>query len=713
VHSQVFLHDAEPFVMAVARDVSERLLAEAELRASEARYRELLQVMDKGVLVQDASGGVLSVNPSACRILGRSEAELTDSELRIADWDFVDIDNQPLAVADLPPVRALREGRTIDSETIGVFDLRQRRYIWIAVTSTPLFREDDAAPFSVISTFSDVSPLKRDSELFLQTQELARIGGWEWEPRGSRMHFTAPMYRLLDLEPGGSVSLATLVEAVQPLERASVESALRAAEAHGGSFDLECQIRSARGRRRWVRLLGEGQHRQGEVFRVVGTLQDITKDKLTEAALRQRALTDPLTGLANRDAIVERIGHALEQADLQNGPAVLHIDLDRFKVVNDLLGHQGGDALLRAAGERLLATIGDQGVAARFSGDEFLVLNPVGGANRAGSLAERIAQAFSEPFSYAGEEFSITSSVGVACYPQDGATVQQLLHNADAAMLEAKRRGRNTWQPFTPALARQMSDRLVIETQLRRALENNEFHLVYQPQVELASGRMRGVEALLRWNNRLLGPLRPDVFIPFAETTGDIVRIGGWVIREACRQLRAWREDGLQLDRVAVNVSFRQFLGEDFDHTVLAALQEFGLPGSSLELEITERVLMEDAADTLRTLREIKSHGVSISIDDFGEGYSALNYLRRLPIDGVKISHGFMKDIPGSLVDATICRSIIHIAKSLGLVVIGEGVETAQQRAFLLADRADLAQGYLFSPPLAHDAVPLYRPPLL
>jgi diguanylate cyclase (GGDEF)-like protein/PAS domain S-box-containing protein len=712
VHSQVFIHDGRPYVMAVARDVSERVAAESELRASEARYRELLQVMDKGVLVQDERGRVMSVNPAACRILGREEAELIDDAISIDDWDFVDVDGQRLPARELPPVRALREGRTIESATIGVFDLRQRRYIWVAVTSTPLFRDNRSTPFSVISTFSDVSQLKRDSELFLQTQELARIGGWEWEPFGQRMHFTGPLYRLLDLEPGTSVSLTTLIEAVQPVERQNVEAALRAAEAHGGSFDLECQIRSARGRRRWVRLLGEGQHRQGDVFRIVGTLQDITKDKLTEAALRQRALTDPLTGLPNRDAIVERIERVLDHAEPASGPGVLHIDLDRFKVVNDLLGHQGGDALLRMAGERLVAAVGEQGVAARFSGDEFLVLNMAGGSDVACELAERIAQAFDSPFSYGGEEFSITSSVGVACYPVDGATVQQLLHHADAAMIEAKRRGRNTWQPFTPALARQMSDRLVIETQLRRALENGEFHLVYQPQVELASGRMRGVEALLRWNNRLLGPMAPDVFIPFAETTGDIVRIGAWVIREACRQLRAWREDGLQLDRVAVNVSFRQFLSEDFDETVLSALREFDLPGSSLELEITERVLMEDAADTLRTLRAIKAHGVSISIDDFGEGYSALNYLRRLPIDGVKISHGFMKDVPNSQVDAVICRSIIHIARSLGLVVIGEGVETAQQRAFLLADKADLAQGFLFSAPLAPDAVPLYRPPL-
>jgi diguanylate cyclase (GGDEF)-like protein/PAS domain S-box-containing protein len=712
VHSQVFVRDGRSYVMAVARDVSEREAAQHELQASEARYRQLLHAMDKGVLVQGRDGRVISVNPSACRILRRSEAELIDPRSGQAEWEFVDVDGQPLSPARLPAALALRERRTIESVTIGMYDLRERRYVWISVTATPQFRDGQPSPFMVISTFSDISELKRDSELFLQTQELARIGGWEWDPSSGRMYFTVPLYRMLDLELGSAVGLPSLLDHVQPSERANVESALRIAERRGGGFDVECRIRSARGRRRWVRLIGEGQHRRGEVFRVVGTLQDITKDKLTEDTLRQQALSDPLTGLPNRDAIVERIGDALNQARLDSGPAVLHIDLDRFKVVNDLLGHQGGDALLRAAGERLVACVGSEGCAARFGGDEFLVLNPAGGPELAAEVAERITRAFGAPFSYAGEEFSITSSVGLACYPSDGATVQQLLQNADAAMFESKRRGRNTWQAFNPALARQMSDRLVIETQLRRALENREFHLVYQPQVELAGGEMRAAEALLRWNNRLLGPMRPDVFIPYAETTGDIVRIGAWVIREACRQLRAWREDGLTLARVAVNVSFRQFLSEDFDHTVLAALQEYGLSGDSLELEITERVLMEDAADTLRTLRAIKAHGVMISIDDFGEGYSALNYLRRLPIDGVKISHGFMKGVPGTQTDAVICRSIIHIAKSLGLTVIGEGVETVEQRDFLLADRADLAQGYLYSPPLPADALPMYRPPV-
>jgi diguanylate cyclase (GGDEF)-like protein/PAS domain S-box-containing protein len=711
VHSKVFIHDGRPYVVAVARDVSAREAVASELRASEGRYRQLLQAMDKGVIVHDGRGRAISVNPAACRILGRSESELLDPQVRLDDWEFVDVDNRPISPDHLPSLRALREGKTIESATIGVMDLRQRRYTWVAVTATPLVRDGEPEPFSVISTFSDVSELKRDSELFLQTQELSQIGGWEWDPVAARMYFTAPLYRLLDLPADSQVDLSTLIETVQPQDRPQAEMVLRAAERQGGSFDIECRVRTGRGRRRWIRLLGEGQHRNGDVFRVVGTVQDITKDKLTQATLRQQALTDPLTGLPNRDSIVDRIGTAIAQAVPGDGPAVLHVDLDRFKVVNDLLGHHGGDALLRAAGERLVAAVGGGGIAARFGGDEFLVLSPVGGTEKAAAIAQRIAQAFSAPFTYADEEFSITSSIGLACYPDDASTVQQLLQNADAAMFEAKRRGRNTWQAFNPALARQMADRLVIETQLRRALENREFRLEYQPQVDLASGRMIAVEALLRWDSRLLGPMNPDVFIPYAETTGDIVRIGAWVLHESCRQLKEWREGGLDLERVAVNVSFRQFLSEDFEKFVLAALHEHGLPGSALELEITERVLIEDSADTLHTLRELKSHGVLISIDDFGEGFSALNYLRRLPIDGVKISHGFMRGIPDSPADAVICRSIIHIARSLGLTVIGEGVETTAQRDFLIDGQAELAQGYLFSAPLAPAAVPGYRPP--
>jgi diguanylate cyclase (GGDEF)-like protein len=483
-----------------------------------------------------------------------------------------------------------------------------------------------------------------------------------------------------------------------------VQTALLAALVHGSNFHIECRLRTARGVSRGVRLMGgpPGAEPPAVAPRVSGTLQDITENRHQQEKLRRQALTDPLTGLANRDAALEELGRALEHAGPELGPAVLYVDLDRFKVVNDLLGHNAGDALLAAAGRRLQEAAGEYGMVARFGGDEFLVLMPQtlrGVAPMA--LAEHIAQTFNRSFEYAGEEFSLTASIGLARYPDDGATRQQLINNADAAMSDAKRRGRNTWQRFNPALAQQQSERLLIETQLRRALDNHEFALAYQPQVSMRDGRVQSAEALLRWNNRVLGEMPPDKFIHHAETTGDIVRIGAWVMREACRQLRAWRSQGIALERVAVNVSFRQFLNDDFATMVIAALREFGLDGSALELEITERVLIEDAPDTVETFAKLKALGVSLTIDDFGEGYSALNYLRRLPIDGLKISHTFMQGVPGNASDADICLAIIRIAQSLGLTVIAEGVETPEQRDFLLALGTELCQGYLYSPPLA------------
>jgi diguanylate cyclase (GGDEF)-like protein len=468
-------------------------------------------------------------------------------------------------------------------------------------------------------------------------------------------------------------------------------------------------LRTARGEPRWARLLGRGTSDGDGNARVSGTLQDISESKQQQERLRRQALTDPLTGLANRDAVLEELGRALEHAGPERGPAVLYIDLDRFKVVNDLLGHNAGDSLLAAAGRRLQEAAGEFGTVARFGGDEFLVLMPQtlrGVAPMA--LAEHIAQTFVRSFEYGGEEFSLTASIGLARYPDDGVTRQQLINNADAAMSDAKRRGRNTWQRFNPALAQQLSERLLIETQLRRALDNHEFALVYQPQVSMHDGKVRSAEALLRWNNRVLGAMRPDRFIQHAETTGDIVRIGAWVMREACRQLRAWRSEGIALPRVAVNVSFRQFLSDDFAGMVVAALQEFELDGSSLELEITERVLIEDAPDTVETFARLKALGVSLTIDDFGEGYSALNYLRRLPIDGLKISHTFMQGVPDNTSDADICLAIIRIAQSLGLAVVAEGVETAQQRAFLMALGTEVCQGYFYSEPLSPEAFAKY-----
>jgi EAL domain-containing protein (putative c-di-GMP-specific phosphodiesterase class I) len=271
-------------------------------------------------------------------------------------------------------------------------------------------------------------------------------------------------------------------------------------------------------------------------------------------------------------------------------------------------------------------------------------------------------------------------------------------------MYDSKRKVRNGWQGFTPALAQKQQERLRVETHLRRAADNNEFHLVYQPQVDLRHGRVVAAEALIRWQNEHLGEMRPDRFIGHAEVTGDIVRIGNWVMREACRQICAWRDAGLGIVRVAINVSYRQFLGDDLAQVVAGVLREFGLPGSALELEFTERVLIEDSPDTIRTFAALRDLGVMLTIDDFGEGFSALNYLRRLPIHGLKLSQMFLHGVPANKSDVAVCQAVAGIARSLGLALVAEGVENQAQRQFLLDLGVPIGQGFLFAPGLSPEA---------
>ncbi|MNV41284.1 Cyclic di-GMP phosphodiesterase Gmr [compost metagenome] len=382
--------------------------------------------------------------------------------------------------------------------------------------------------------------------------------------------------------------------------------------------------------------------------------------------------------------------------------AVLYIDLDRFKTVNDVLGHNAGDQLLIEASRRIRDAVGTEGLLARFGGDEFVVTCDARDVpQRPEQLAEAITHAFTRSFQFGKDEFSVTTSIGIARAPQHGLRPQQLIQSADLAMYECKRRGRNSWLEFCEEMERRQHDRLQIERRLRKALERNEFRLVYQPQVDLQSGRIIACEALIRWRNRQLGELRPDIFISHAENTGDIVRIGEWVLHEACRQVRQWQDEGLGLIRVAINVSYRQFSGDRLARLVRDVLGEHGLPGAALELEFTERVLIEDAPSTLRTFAELRQMGVMLTIDDFGEGYSALNYLRTLPIHGLKLSQLFISGVPKNRSDVAVCEAVSGIARSLGLGLVAEGIESEAQRQFLVQLGVPVGQGFLFAPGLS------------
>lgn len=693
VHSAGFLHQGQRRIIAIARDLSNR--QEAELR-----FRELVELIDRGVIVQDDNLRIVYANSAAMRLLSLHSGESIADELRSGQWMVIDERGHELSRDQYPSTVALSTGRIVESTVLGLYHRDRRELIWLSVTAVPRFPAGGDRPHQVFALFSNVTALKRDSALFDRAQALAHIGGWEWDSGRDRLYLTDEATHILGYDTP-LVSIEELLNCLRPLDRHRLRNGLERSLGNGRGLDLEVQGLRPDGSSFWVRVIGDAGTGEpiGQV--ITGTLQDITERKLEEEHLRVQARSDPLTGLLNRDAVQAELEQRLDTFP-QSPIAVLYIDLDRFKVVNDVLGHAAGDRLLASAARRIRQAVGERAQIARFGGDEFLVVCSLDGEpQRAERIADSILETFGDSFRVDGEEFSITASIGIAQSPLDGRTAQQLIQSADVAMYDSKRRGRNSWQAFTPELAEQQLHRLQLETHLRRAVHNDELHLVYQPQVDLSDGSVIAVEALIRWRNRSLGEMRPDRFIGHAETTGDIVGIGGWVLHEACRQLREWRDQGLRIERVAVNVSYRQFLGDDLANSVTEALSEYGLSGSALELEFTERVLIEDAPDTVRTFARLRELGVSLSIDDFGEGYSALNYLRRLPIHGLKLSQLFVQGVPDNQSDVAVCQAVTGIARSLGLGLVAEGIETERQRAFLRELGVAIGQGFLFAPGLA------------
>jgi diguanylate cyclase (GGDEF)-like protein/PAS domain S-box-containing protein len=431
-------------------------------------------------------------------------------------------------------------------------------------------------------------------------------------------------------------------------------------------------------------------------------IRDITERKLAEAQIRELAYHDTLTGLPNRLLFNDRLAMAMAQAQRQQRKvAVLFIDLDRFKIINDSLGHSFGDRLLQSVSQRIQLTIREGDTLARLGGDEFTLLLPaLAEAVDAAKVADKVLEVLRLPFELDGRELFVTASMGVSIYPDDGADVEELVKNSDTAMYRAKEQGRDNYQLYTPAMNARALERLHLENGLRKAMAQNELVVYYQPLVDLRSGRIEGVEALVRWQHPELGLVAPSEFIPIAEATGLIVPIGPWVLRTACAQVHAWHEAGHPNLCVSVNLSARQFQHPSLPEEIRAVLKETGLDARCLDLEITETSAMQNAELTTSILNEIKALGVRISIDDFGIGYSSLSYLKRLPINTLKIDQSFVRDITSDPDDAAIARAVIAMAHSLKLTVVAEGVETAEQLAFLSAHRCDKMQGYYFSEPL-------------
>ena len=441
--------------------------------------------------------------------------------------------------------------------------------------------------------------------------------------------------------------------------------------------------------------------RSGAVTHFVGVQHDITELKRYQDELEHQANHDALTGLANRNLLKDRLHQQLALAHRYKRTfSVAFIDLDNFKLINDSLGHDVGDRLLRIAGERLAACVRDGDTVARPGGDEFVLLvaerSNEGGAYR---VVQRVMAALAPPFQIDHREFNVTCSVGIASFPRDGQDAETLLRNADTAMYRAKESGRNTFQLYSSEMNVNVGERLSVETDLWRALERDELRLYYRPKVELKTGRIIGTEALLRWQHPVRGMILPGKFIPVAEESSLIVQIGRWVIETACAQNVAWQNAGLPHVPVAVNISARQLHNKDLVPSVRSALAASGLEPKYLEIELTESAAMLSVDRAMSTLSELRAMGVQVSLDDFGTGYSSLSHLKRFPVTRLKIDQTFVRDLATDVDDAAIVRAIIVVAQELSLDVTAEGVETAQQVAFLTAHNCSEAQGFYFARP--------------
>jgi diguanylate cyclase (GGDEF)-like protein/PAS domain S-box-containing protein len=522
-----------------------------------------------------------------------------------------------------------------------------------------------------------------------------------------RMRYASPsVEKLLGYQPEDLIG-TQLSQHMHPDDAEAVLDHL-VRSSSGGEHSVEFRFRERNGKWRTLEATVNYLLDNPDINGIVLNCRDVTARKRDEDTIRHLAYFDALTDLPNRMLFDDRLAQSLAHSRRKGAPgvAIMFLDIDRFKTINDTLGHGAGDELLRSAAQRLSPCLREEDTLARLGGDDFLFLIPeVSDVETAARIAQKILDCFSKPFRVLDHELHVTGSLGISMFPSDGNDAETLIRNADTALHRAKEQGRNRYQLYAPAMNAVAFQRLVLENNLRYAVERNEFALHYQPLVSLETGATVGVEALIRWQHPELGRISPADFVPMAEETGVIVPMTQWVLRTACAQMKSWLRSGINLQTMSLNVSPRFFNDSNLPEMVGEVLRATELEGHYLSIELTESVMMGSTDATIDTLQQLKQYGVKISIDDFGTGYSSLSYLKRLPIDTLKIDQSFVRDIPNSPDAEAIAVLIIGMAHSLKLSVVAEGVETQDQKLFLQFKGCDIMQGYLVSRPLPTDEI--------
>ncbi|MBF0251746.1 MAG: EAL domain-containing protein [Alphaproteobacteria bacterium] len=717
--------------MIEAHDITDRLRTANKLREREQRLRGILDTVADAIITIDETGSVTAFNKSAEYIFGYSAAEMlgqTVSKLmpepHASRHDgylkrYLETGEQRMLASIGMEAMAVRKGGELFPIEIAVSELRlgrQRLFTGVVRDITQRKRSEEQLRKARDELEMRVAERTREltQEILVRhrAEDKLRLAGEVIEAITEGVMVIDPDFTISSVNPAFTgitgyapdevVGRAPFRHPALSRDGNLFNEMWRGLEAHG-RWDCEFWNVRKNGEEFAERLSVTAiTNSEGDVQQFAAIISDITKRKQDEERILYQANYDSLTGLPNRSLFLDRLSQAI--AGMERSPkklGLLFIDLDGFKLVNDTLGHDTGDLLLQEAALRLGTCVRHGDTVARLGGDEFTIIMPnMDTPQNAPTVAQRVLDSLSKPFTLKGHEAFVSGSIGITIFPDDATNAQDLLRNADASMYRAKEKGKSNYQFYTSDMNDEVQKRLKIKNGLSRALEGQQFQLLYQPKLDLKTNRVTGAEALMRWHSPDMGLVRPDHFIPILEETGMVVEVGEWAIRTACQQHVKWLEQGLPPICIAVNLSARQLREPSFASIVKRILKRMNLDPSALEIEITESMLMSDASNVVAILEDLHDYGIHISMDDFGTGYSSLSYLKRFPIDTIKIDRSFVSDIHTDADDAEIIRTIITMGHTLNRKIIAEGVETREQLRILKSYRCNQIQGYLFSRPL-------------
>ena len=686
------------------QDITERKLNEQKLQETTEQLQLILEGGHLGFWDWNIATGEVQRNIIWAEMLGYTYDEIQQTTQQWEDFVYhEDRDRAWLSIYN-----AL-EGKTPYHELEYRMLHKDGSIRWILDHASIVQRDKNGKPLRMSGTHTDITHLKeleeqlRERERFFQLlAQINPVGIYRTNPEGQCIFVNPRWCEIVGLTEQQALGDGW-TQALMPEDRNKVHEKWRLSVNENRPFSLEYRFQQPNRTVTWV--YGQAvviQDETGKILGYVGTLTDITERKTIEEHINQLAFYDSLTKLPNRRFLRDRIKHGIDVYQRTNNRlAILMMDLDKFKPVNDTLGHAAGDELLKQVGSRIKARLRAIDMVARLGGDEFVVLiESLEQDEQAAHIANAILQTLSQPFTINTYQVTISTSIGIAIYPEHGSNLDDLMDNADTALYHAKEQGRNCFAYFSEILTQRARDRIALETRLRNAIEQQQLRVYLQPQVDINNGQLVGAEALVRWFDPVEGMIPPDHFIPIAEETGLILALGEWVLKETCRVGKAWLDQGLPPITLAVNVSPYQFRRCNINLLVMDILEETGFPADYLELEITESGLMENQEHAMSILNSLRNQGVKLAIDDFGTGYSSLAYLKYFPLDILKIDKAFIKNIPDSQDDIAITSTIIAMAHYLGFKVLAEGVETQEQLLFLTQHHCDMYQGYLCSKPL-------------